>query len=305
MVLPVAFHARELAEGGGGARGQALSDWVIAQLEGDYDIIFRRRCLLSDDQSGSSAHFVSPLVRHALEQLSLEPQRGGRVDHSLEKWLRESLWVDSLVLKPATSSHGNAAPKPNGVRSRFGVHHEAGGHRHALVIDQTDSSSSSSYNKKKTNTVRWKDSFEYMEYKPKGLPNSRYHWTDQVPSYSYLEDDFYDPLGTQDRNYLAVGHSPILKREPEGVKATDTSVDTCNPLSMHKNQNKGISKAVDNFRSVFTEELRTNRSSKLRKLAFSPLEQQEWYIDEKLIRSEAAKVEFMNELTRWNFKDLD
>ncbi|CCW60477.1 unnamed protein product [Phytomonas sp. EM1] len=191
--------------------------------------------------------------------------------------------------------------KRNCATSCGRVSHEVGG----SGLAHPNSSHSSFHDKEEAGGVRWEDSFEYLEYKPKSFPGSKYHWTDLVPSYSYLENDFYDRSGTQNLNFLAIGHAPEIRREPEEMKSINSGVGMLTSSPMSNDPNKRLSKAVDRFRSVFSEELRTKRSSKLQKLAFSPLEQQEWYIDEKLVRSEASKVEFMNELTRWNFKDLD
>lgn len=142
--------------------------------------------------------------------------------------------------------------------------------------------------------VEWEDSFEYCEYKPKAGPGTRYHWTDLVSSHSYLEEDYYDDKQAAVKNFLAVGHTPTLQRT-EVPTGPVTSASTA----------AAAREAAAAYKSLFAEELQGRYRRKMRKLALAPTQQQEYYIDEKLIKSEGAKVEFLNELSRWDLKDYD
>lgn len=167
---------------------------------------------------------------------------------------------------------------------------------------------------KQQHDVAWEDSFEYNEYRPRDTTTAltSTHWTNLMPTYSYLEPDFYDGSSAQ-KNFLAVGHQPSLLRTASsagyGVPSLPEEGDAGGDATATRETRDGVSTAAAhasmNFHTLFAQELRTRRRSKLRKLALSPLERQEWYIDEKLIKSSGARVELMNELSKWDLKDYD
>lgn len=183
-----------------------------------------------------------------------------------------------------------------------------------------------------TNTVQWEDTLEYDEYLPSRFPTHN-HWIDQLPSYSYLEDDFLEEnslgqhyhssrsssvtltpgssavhQGLPETNVLA--HGPLSKEKIERQRANAGSFAgglAVNRVPLAAWREDG-EKATAAFQSIFREELRKKRrTKKFRHMALSSSrDQKEWYIDEKLIQSEAAKVELMNNIARFDFhQDFD
>lgn len=184
--------------------------------------------------------------------------------------------------------------------------------------------------------MQWEDTMEYDEYLPETLPTS-YHWTDQLPTFSYLEDDFVDgntmgsvrkgeercsavgyPLSsTPPANVLAHGPLTVEKVVREQVRSTalgsPTSADHSHDADGDENRSVPVSAwkpdadaAAAMFKTVFREELKRRRrtSKKFQRIAMSSSrDQQEWYIDEKLVKSEAAKIDLMNEISRFNFQE--
>ncbi|KAI5686298.1 hypothetical protein MNV84_02846 [Leishmania braziliensis] len=271
----------------------SLADWVVAQLDGYYDLILRRRCGTYASPSTSNTAQSSKAMESTLLGVFRDVQRrvaGAASDVSV-KWAaelqrisREDMWHDVLVLrKSRTMSRRCTAWRTE-----------------SLGQDRAAAPSA----------VQWEDSFEYNEYCPRGaVPHTSHHWTALVPTYSYLEKDFYEsPNAAQ--NFLAVGH-PVSANSavPTGYDVPGSATLSA-PAAREPNQaTDGVTDATQlasaNFNAVFSQELRTRRRSKLRKLALSPLQRQEWYIDEKLVKSSAAKLELLNELSKWDLKDYD
>ncbi|CAC9535824.1 conserved hypothetical protein [Leishmania infantum JPCM5] len=271
----------------------SLADWAVPQLDGYYDLILRRRCGAHAPPSASNAAQSSNGVDGMLLGAFRNAQRrferassgaSAQWAAELQRISREEMWHDVLVLrKSRTMARRCAAPHTEGL----------GQDRAAAA-----------------GTVQWEDSFEYNEYYPRGtVPHTSHHWTALVPTYSYLEEDFYESPSAA-RNFLAVGY-PVSANSavtagygvPVGATPRAAAAGEHNPATDGVKEASHLASA--NFHTVFAQELRTRRRSKLRKLALSPLEQQEWYIDEKLVKSSAAKLELLNELSKWDLKDYD
>ncbi|KAG5467698.1 hypothetical protein LSCM4_00776 [Leishmania orientalis] len=271
----------------------SLADLVVAQLDGCYDVILRRRCGMCASPSASDVAQSSSAAERMLlsvfraAQLRVE----GTASCAPAQWVaevqrisREDMWHDVLVLRKNRTAASRCAARRTESRRR----------------DRAAAASS----------VEWEDSFEYNEYYPRGAPpHTSHHWTDLVPTYSYLEGDFYDSPSAE-RNFLAVGHpisATAAVAASYSVPGATTSRATAAgaPSQGTDGVTEASQLASESFRTVFAQELRTRRRSKLRKLALSPLERQEWYIDEKLVKSSAAKLELLNELSKWDLKDYD
>lgn len=198
--------------------------------------------------------------------------------------------------------------------------------------------------------IPWEDTLEYDEYLPATLP-THYHWTDQLPTFSYLEEDFLDrfPLAhtgdasraevrpTRHRDEGAsqalpgsgcrpdvipvanvLAHGPMsmerLRRTQAGMPIEDgmRTRKECGIPSEEGRERDFVSAwkasadaAATPSQSIFREELKKKRriNKKFKQMALSSSrDQQEWYIDEKLLQSEAAKVEWMNQISRFNFR---
>ncbi|KAG5468106.1 hypothetical protein LSCM1_02076 [Leishmania martiniquensis] len=270
----------------------SLADLVIAQLNGYYDLILRRRCSMHASRPARDAAQSSNAVGRMLLSVFRESQlrAEGAASAAAAEWAaeverisREDMWHDVLVLRKNRSMARRCDAR----------------RRESLRQDTAAAGS-----------VEWEDSFEYNEYYPRGaVPHTSHHWTALVPSYSYLEKDFYDSPSAE-RNFLAVGHPlPANSAVSAGYgvpgAATPSAASAVEPDQGTNGVAEASKLASANFRTVFAQELRTRRRSKLRKLALSPLELQEWYIDEKLVRSSAAKLELLNELSKWDLKDYD
>ncbi|CAG9581739.1 conserved hypothetical protein [Leishmania major strain Friedlin] len=292
LVLPRTYDTDLLLRGE--MRGApSLADWVVSQLDGYYDLILRRRCGARAPPSASNAAQSSKGVDGMLlgvfrdAQRRLEKAESGASAQwaaELQRISREEMWHDVLVLR-----------KIRTVARRCAARHMAD-----LGQDKPVPAGA----------VPWEDSFEYNEYYPRGtVPHTSHHWTALVPTYSYLEEDFYKSPSAV-RNFLAVGH-PVSANSavtagygvPGGATPRAAAAGEHNPATDGVKEASQLASA--NFHAVFAQELRTRRRSKLRKLALSPLERQEWYIDEKLVKSSAAKLGLLNELSKWDLKDYD
>ncbi|CBZ30155.1 conserved hypothetical protein [Leishmania mexicana MHOM/GT/2001/U1103] len=271
----------------------SLADWVVSQLDGYYDLILRRRCGTHAPLSVSNAAPSSKGVDSMLLGVFRAAQRRveGAASGACAQWAaelqrvsREEMWHDVLVLR-----------KNRAMARRCAARHTEG-----LGQDRAAAAGA----------VQWEDSFEYNEYYPRGtVPHTSHHWTALVPTYSYLEEDFYETPSAA-RNFLAVGH-PVSANSAVtvGYGVPGGATPRAAAAGEHDQGTDGVTEASQlasaNFHAVFAEELRTRRRSKLRKLALSPLERQEWYIDEKLVKSSAAKLELLKELSKWDLKDYD
>lgn len=338
LVLPRTYDVASLLEREA-LQCPSLADWVVAQLDGYYDLVLRRRCL---SQSSSSTSFSSGSTPSAAP---LDPFEAALVsyprrlhDVTAEEEEREAAMEQ---VRNSSSSEGvsgtGSAFDSNPWRKQLTHLYEKEWWYDVLVLKKNPAMAQRcaaarhdaqpllrqrpSLLRQAQGDVTWEDSFEYNEYHPRDTAaHTSHHWTDLLPTYSYLESDFYDSASAQS-NFLAVGHQPsLLQARPATAAAVygvpsfhdDGSgpLETAAVVRSGKDAGDGgvataSAKAVLNFHTLFAQELRTQRRSKLRKLALSPLERQEWYIDEKLIKSSGARVELMNELARWDLKDYD
>ncbi|KPI87652.1 hypothetical protein ABL78_3250 [Leptomonas seymouri] len=307
LVLPRTYDVDLLMREGEQRNSPSLADWVVAQLDGYYDLVLRRRCLVHPTSSTSSAMqlnaFEEALVtyphrlQHFKEQGGDDKSAllgdascvGAAVDmtqwkEQLTRLYRDAWWQDVLVLRKNLTMMRRCAAARQDSRPLLQ-------HRLSLM-------------RKAQKDVAWEDSFEYNEYHPRDTAqHTSHHWTDLIPTYSYLEADFYEQPSAVQRNFLALGHQPATPASTGYIVPSPQD-----SVAAHE-KDDGVAAASEQaavgFHTLFAQELRTRRRSKLRKLALSPLEQQEWYIDDKLIRSSGARVELMNELSRWDLKDYD
>ncbi|KPA82000.1 putative mitochondrial hypothetical protein [Leptomonas pyrrhocoris] len=318
LVLPRTYDVDLLLREGEQQNSPSLADWVVAQLDGYYDLVLRRRCLAHASASPASAAaqlnaFEEALVTYPRRVQHLEEQSGedehgtsqnassrsaAAVDAApwkgqLTRLYQKEWWQDVLVFtkNPAMVRRCAAA-------------------RHNSPSLSPQRLSMMQRGKRKQDGVAWEDSFEYNEYHPRDAAQlTSHHWTDLMPTYSYLEPDFYDEPAAAQLNFLAVGHQPALLRATSasagyGVPSLQDG-GTAKEAAGEDGVASASAQAAVNFQTLFAQELRTRRRSKLRKLALSPLERQEWYIDEKLIKSSGARVELMNQLSKWDLKDYD
>lgn len=286
-VLPRTYDLDEALATAGTIPAPSLASSLILQLDGCYDVVLQRRCGMLATASAGGATADMPdaaLLRHVskMSQFGVDQPVEGELTApldwtmlltQLQSLYADQLWQDVVVLK--RSKHVRRAP--TAVRGE------------GQQLQQ----------QRRQRSVSWEDSFEFNEYKPKGGLPTQHHWTDLVPTYSYLEPDFFNKPEAS-LPFLAVGHpSSSITAHPAGAPVanrTDAVEDGARAAS-HA--------AAMNFNALFAEELRTKRRSKLRKLALSPLQRQEWYIDEKLVKSNAAKVQLLNDLSKWDLKDYD
>nr|CCC51208.1 conserved hypothetical protein, fragment [Trypanosoma vivax Y486] len=244
-----------------------LADAVIATLEGSFELLMRRR--------HSHATLLDPTdvtYRNAMSFVNAFVPKTHRshVEQEINSFYRAYQAIDLVIMKkkPTTGSVGVSGIK---------LDHQPMARR------------------REAESLAYEESFEYTEYIPSAGPPLSHHWTELTPSYSYLEDDFFSSDATgavagPDRNFLAVGHS--LPHLPGGKEGVSVGVRLAQP-------------GTSGYRSMYTRELKNKRSRKLRKISMSSLEKQEWYIDEKLVKSEAAKIDLINELSRFEMKDFD
>jgi hypothetical protein len=61
--------------------------------------------------------------------------------------------------------------------------------------------------------------------------------------------------------------------------------------------------AYQRFTSLFSAEARQLRERKVRKIATQSRRAEEWFIDERFVKSAQARDEFIRDLLRFDFKD--
>lgn len=327
------------AGGGGGGGGEGWAE--VELMQSMIDMLCASRpnrdtdCRNSDIQS-----MPMPKAKPTQQQQQLQSLKE-RLYSQLHALYSRHMWVDVLVLKkrPGSTdaagvrrstcraadaergsgsgsgslSHGSEARVVRQRLHRMYDDHPGEPYVAASTTPATAETAMES-DESTVNGVSWLDSFDYQEYKPQSHPGTREHWTDLVPSYSYLEEDYWSPQEAHQARscFLAVGHPPLLQAPPprhavgrpdEHPRAETTTTERAAAASSLREEQQRAAAAA--YRSVFTNELRTRRRSKMRKLALDGLDKQEWFIDHKLVQSEAAKVEFMNQLTRWKLKDKE
>nr|CCC93462.1 conserved hypothetical protein [Trypanosoma congolense IL3000] len=249
-----------------------LSDTVISTLEGSYELVLKRRHSLASLWNPSGITHRSAL---SLLRTFVHPNYHSRVQQEMKDFYCAHQVIDLIVMRKLPRDAGSQA--------------NAGGRCIAppVLVEEEP--------------LAYEESFEYTEYLPADGPPVTHHWTEMSPSYSYLEEDFFGdakgttaPGGSYSQNFLAVGHpvSPAAHWRPTAGMQGDS-------------RGEASQESLRNTRNLFAKEMKKKRSGRLRKMALSPLEKQEWYIDEKLIKSEAAKIDLLNELSRFNIEDLD
>ncbi|EKF32780.1 hypothetical protein MOQ_003365 [Trypanosoma cruzi marinkellei] len=297
FILPVSFDPKDILQHisssqlhsscGRGDSGvvsfTSLSDAVTGLLEGPYDLVLRRRHSLAG-MCNTGEEF--PLSDMTFLREFAHPQFRDRIKRELNAFYRTHQAVDLLVLRKKPSSNGSNKYKENRGNSRNESHPK----------DQFPSGT-------KEDAITYEESFQHTEYIPAYGPPLRHHWTEMTPSYSYLEDEFFGSNAGKtggnlpERNFLAVGHTPSLVREEGKEERTDGEWSHANLQTVRR--------SMQNYRSLFTGELKMRRKNRLRKMALQSLENQEWYIDEKLVKSEGAKIDLLNELSRFDLQDWD
>ncbi|KAF8276535.1 putative methyltransferase domain containing protein [Trypanosoma cruzi] len=297
FIIPVAFDPKDILQhislsqlhsssrrgDGGVVSFTSLSDAVTGLLEGPYELVVRRRHSLAG-MCNTGEEF--PLCDMAYLREFADPQCRDRIKQELNAFYRTYQAVDLLVLRKKPSSKESNKYKKNEGNSR--------NENHTKDHFPADP---------KENPITYEESFEHTEYIPADGPSLRHHWTEMTPSYSYLEDEFFDSnVGKTKRNFpesnfLAVGHTPSLVREEVKAERTDGEWSHANLQTVRR--------SLRNYRSLFTGELKMRRKKRLRKMALQSLENQEWYIDEKLVKSEGAKIDLLNELSRFDLQDWD
>ncbi|KEG09761.1 hypothetical protein DQ04_04701060 [Trypanosoma grayi] len=258
-----------------------LSDVVTSTLEGAYELVLRRRHSLAGLlDSNETTHRRNVAYMRAFAH----PQFRKRIEQELDAFYRTYQTVDLLV---------------------FRKREHAGFTRN---INSCDSEGTEGSNKSVVTppSLDYEESFEYAEYIPAFGPSPSHHWTELTPSYSYLEDDFFGrngaiaPTASHKRNFLAVGHTTPFSRQKSRQEEQEREYGEWGQANLH-----AVERNIVNYRSMFAAELKQKRGGRMRKMALQPLEKQEWYIDEKLVKSEAAKVDLLNELSRFDMQDWD
>ncbi|RNF05820.1 uncharacterized protein Tco025E_07713 [Trypanosoma conorhini] len=292
FVLPRAFDPKDILKYvsssqsysfNGGGYFASLSDAVTGALEGSYELVLRRRHSLAGmcDAGGDGV----PRCDAVYLREFAHPQCQDRIRRELNAFYSTHQAVDLLVLRKKPVSDGSGV----GARSGGDKRNESHG-------------ASSVRANRGDNPLPFDESFEYMEYIPADGPPPQHHWTAMTPTYSYLEDDFFGSnaatagASSHKRNFLSVGHtaSPVREENAEGPTANVSHAEL-----------QTLERNMQNYRSIFTGELKTRRRRRLRKMALQSVEKQEWYIDEKLVKSEGAKIDLLNELSRFDLQDWD
>ncbi|ORC93243.1 uncharacterized protein TM35_000011200 [Trypanosoma theileri] len=266
-----------------------LGDVVVTTLEGSYELVLRRRYSLKEMLDDSEATHRQDM-RYI--RAFAHPQFHKRIERELQDFYKVHQMIDLLVLRKKKLSK-NTDTFYNGD--------------HNNVNEKSHSN-----NGRTTEPLQYEESFEFTEYIPANAPSPAHHWTEVTPSYSYLEEEFFGgnkvitasglekgtistPGVTHEQNFLAVGHTipPMRRNNLHGD-------DELSQSELHT-----VRRNLQNYRNLFAKELKEKRSGRLRKMALQPLDKQEWYIDEKLVKSESAKVDLMNELSRFDMQDWD
>ncbi|RNE99559.1 hypothetical protein TraAM80_08170 [Trypanosoma rangeli] len=257
----------------------SLSDAVTGALEGSYEVVLHRRHSLA----GMCDTGEVPLCDAVYLREFSHPRWRDQIKRELNDFYRTHQAVDLLVFrkKPGSSVHVEHGTNKSNERRRVDTVRAHPGE----------------------DLLPYDESFEYTEYVPADGPPLQHHWTALMPSYSYLEDDFFGSnaastgSSSHKRNFLALGHTVSPVREEGRTAGPDGNLSHADLQTLQRN--------MQNYRSLFTEELKTHRKRRLRKMALQSLEKQEWYIDEKLVKSEGAKIDLLNELSRFDLQDWD
>ena len=141
----------------------------------------------------------------------------------------------------------------------------------------------------------WEDTFEYQQYLPKNGPPNPHHWTELIPSFHHLEQG---DLPFVDGTTAAGAVLATDQREAKMRKALMLRNDPSATIAQSKRVMAVNQAAEANLSAVFGHELRTQRRTRARKLAFAAKANVEWYLDEKVAKSQAAKVEVLNEVLK-------
>ncbi|SCU72565.1 methyltransferase domain containing protein, putative [Trypanosoma equiperdum] len=249
-----------------------LSDVVTMTLEGSYTLVLKRSHSLSSllNRMDYIQKSISAFIR-----AFVSPQHRSRVEQEVRDFYSNHQAIDLIVMRKIARQKTNEDNDNKDCSVR-------------AVLQKV------------SEPIAYEDSFEYEEYIPAGGSPLAHHWTEMTPSFSYLEDEFFgcaDSVGTNGppngASFLAVGHPLVpVTRQLVGVDRFGAG---------GRDATQGESGSFD---KMFAKEMR-RRGGRMRKMALTPLEKQEWYIDEKLVKSEAAKVDLMNELSRFELKDFD
>jgi hypothetical protein len=209
--------------------------------------------------------------------------------------------VDAFVSRRSTAKLlQHRAPKDPIQRRRF--LNELGlflskGTGSELVVLQRDavhnatSGRLDSLNRQMVEKPEWKDTFEYQQYLPKSGPTNPFHWTSAISSFPHLDpSNSSEVLPTKDLT------SPLNVTQRQRLLQQRNDLSTTMGRSQHIMDINAS--AASNICTVFGHELRAQRRSRARKLAFASQRNVEWYLDEKVVKSEAARVEIMNEVLK-------
>lgn len=145
--------------------------------------------------------------------------------------------------------------------------------------------------KKRSNGGAWEDSFEHQNYLPREGPTNPLHWSNVVDSFPHLESDAHLQLGDGSTSTALL--SPEERQRLLAHRNDASAVLGRSPHIISVN-----AAAERNLQSIFGHELRTRRQKKAKKLAFASSRNVEWYLDEKVVKSDAAKVDVLNEVLK-------
>jgi hypothetical protein len=133
----------------------------------------------------------------------------------------------------------------------------------------------------------WQDSFEHQHYLPKEGPTNALHWANMIDSFPHLETqqlplpEAGSTLSPDQRRHLFAA-----RNDASAVLGRSANIVNINAV------------AEDNLHSIFGHELRSRRQKKAKKLAFASSRNVEWYLDEKVVKSDAARVDVLNEVLK-------
>eukprot|EP00388_Colpodella_angusta_P039893 GDKK01048659.1.p1 GENE.GDKK01048659.1~~GDKK01048659.1.p1 ORF type:complete len:176 (+),score=11.79 GDKK01048659.1:236-763(+) len=170
---------------------------------------------------------------------------------------------------------------------------------------------------------------------PKDGSGNPFHFTSIGPSFSYLADEVYGEgsvgaleAGSGDAKfYNSSDPADSLGRLPRGsvmdeqraaeqgrqgrrgfsynkegeASANDRFVKDGSSLAGRRDLNKKTG-TTPMFDLVFNREMRLKRQNKYRKLAFDSGQRERFYLDKKVVESQAAKLQLMNEVNRFDFR---
>jgi hypothetical protein len=140
----------------------------------------------------------------------------------------------------------------------------------------------------------WFDTVEYTNYLPKKGPPNPFHWTERIPSYHHLDETLPSVISPSISDQGTKIPSDIDRSRLLSQRTDPTSaIASLSPRAQSLSDSASV-----RFASIFSADVKNQRRSKMRKLAFASKEKQEWYLDEKLVKSEAARVSVMNEVIK-------